>query len=192
MWHLLRTKQHLNLYKPAVLFFLTIYIVPILPTASGSSMPPPHNMQNVQKDNHKKPMGQLTPKNAPTTTPKIPDIAIAYAGKIPYRFGGESTKKGMDCSAFSKMVFEQAGITLPRTARKQAEVGRRIPTNDLLAGDLVFFDISMRRKGVDHVGIMISKTEMIHCVSKKGVIVTPLTNWPYAPKVGRRIMTTTR
>ena len=76
----------------------------------------------------------------------------------PYRFGGSSIR-GLDCSAFVRKIYQFFGINLPRTAREQSHVGKRVPRNELEEGDLVFFNT---RQPVGHVGIYVGNNEFIH------------------------------
>lgn len=75
---------------------------------------------------------------------------------IPYKLGGNSIR-GIDCSAFVKKVYEIFDVTLPRTAREQSLVGRKVDRSDLQVGDIVFF-----RTRRDHVGIYVGNNEFIH------------------------------
>ena len=63
--------------------------------------------------------------------------AMQFMG-VPYVFGG-TTPYGFDCSGYVQYVFAMAGISLPRTADVQYEVGTPISTAELIPGDLVFF-----------------------------------------------------
>ncbi len=76
---------------------------------------------------------------------------------VPYLWGGTSDF-GIDCSGFVQQVFKVCGVTLPRDAYQQYEVGEEVACSDLFAGDLVYFG----KEHVTHVGIMISSTEIIH------------------------------
>ncbi|MEO5782149.1 MAG: NlpC/P60 family protein, partial [Ginsengibacter sp.] len=67
-----------------------------------------------------------------------------------YRMGG-TTKKGIDCSAFSGTLLSTIySFNMPRTAREQYKICERLNKEDLLPGDLVFFNT--RGRGVSHVG----------------------------------------
>jgi peptidoglycan DL-endopeptidase CwlO len=87
--------------------------------------------------------------------------AQKYLG-IPYLWGGTDPTKGLDCSGFSQLVFGNLGIDLPRTSSQQATAGRAVASlSEARPGDLVFFDNSSSRAGVDHVGIYLGNGKMI-------------------------------
>jgi peptidoglycan endopeptidase LytE len=88
-------------------------------------------------------------------------VAMGFLG-APYRFGGSSVR-GIDCSAFVKKIYAFFNISLPRTAREQASVGKRISRSELEVGDLVFFNT--RRRAFGHVGIYIGNNEFVHASS---------------------------
>lgn len=91
---------------------------------------------------------------------RLARVAMGFLG-APYRFGGSSVK-GLDCSAFVKKIYAFFDINLPRTAREQARVGKRISRNDLEVGDLVFFNT---RRAFGHVGVYIGNNEFVHASS---------------------------
>jgi peptidoglycan DL-endopeptidase CwlO len=87
--------------------------------------------------------------------------AQKYLG-VPYLWGGTDPTKGLDCSGFTKLVFGNLGIDLPRTSSQQATSGRAVASlAEAHPGDLVFFDHSSSRAGVDHVGIYLGNGKMM-------------------------------
>ncbi len=82
-----------------------------------------------------------------------------------YLFGG-TTKKGIDCSAFVKMMYAGLfGIILPRTAKEQHNSTRKISRTEIREGDLVFFNT---RGGVSHVGMYLHNNKFVHSASSGG------------------------
>ena len=87
--------------------------------------------------------------------------AAKYLG-VPYQWGGTDPSKGLDCSGLTQLVYKNLGIELPRTASQQATSGQAVASlADARPGDLVFFDYSSSRPGVDHVGIYVGNGKMI-------------------------------
>jgi len=87
--------------------------------------------------------------------------AQKYVG-VPYLWGGTDPAKGLDCSGFTQLVFGNLGIDLPRVSSQQATAGRAVASlADARPGDLVFFDYSSGRAGIDHVGIYVGNGKMI-------------------------------
>ena len=79
----------------------------------------------------------------------------------PYRWGGNSTEGGFDCSGLVGYVFRTAlGIDLPRVSRDMARDGEKVDRTAMVPGDLVFF--GRRGKRVDHVGIYIGEGRFLH------------------------------
>ncbi len=98
--------------------------------------------------------------------------AMQYAG-VPYVYGGTSPVSGMDCSAFVRSVFRQYGVSLPRTAREQAQVGMSVPYENLQPGDRVYF--ACKNSYPDHCGIYAGNGYFVHCsASKRGIAVDSL------------------
>ncbi|RBY89547.1 NlpC/P60 family protein [Blastococcus sp. TF02A-30] len=87
--------------------------------------------------------------------------AQKYLG-VPYVWGGTDPAKGLDCSGLVKLVYGNLGIELPRTSSQQATSGKAVASLAAARpGDLVFFDHSSSRAGIDHVGIYIGNGKMI-------------------------------
>jgi cell wall-associated NlpC family hydrolase len=119
----------------------------------------------------------------------LPKLAKKHLGKR-YVWGATGPYK-FDCSGFTSYVCKKNGVCIPRTSINQSKVGKYVSRNNLIAGDLIFFDTSKRRKGyVNHVGIYIGNNKFIHASSaKKKVVVTSL-NKPFYKsrfKWGRRV-----
>ena len=106
---------------------------------------------------------------------KVTHTALRYVG-VPYVWGGTSFN-GVDCSGFVQAVFEHNGVSLPRTADSQFEVGRPVKMHDLEPGDLVFFETYA--VGASHVGIYLGGGRFIHA-SSEGVRVDALAEDYYA------------
>ena len=61
----------------------------------------------------------------------------SYWGR-PYRYGAStSTTRYFDCSSFTKRLYAQQGIYLPRTSKDQAKQGFYVSKSNLKKGDLV-------------------------------------------------------
>ncbi len=82
----------------------------------------------------------------------------------PYVPGGMNPG-GFDCSGLVCWTYKSVGVTLPRTAREQSVVGRRI-TNiaEMQAGDIVTF--RHPRRGY-HTGIYVGGGKFIHSPRKR-------------------------
>lgn len=115
---------------------------------------------------------------------RLISTAMQYIG-TPYVFGGTSLYYGIDCSAYVQRIFAQVGISLPRTADVQFEVGTPISRGDLIPGDIVFF--TTYTYGASHCGIYIGNGEFIHASSSRGVTVSSLGQNYYAARyIGAR------
>ena len=103
----------------------------------------------------------------------------------PYRLGG-TTKKGVDCSAFSQFLFAAVyGFSIPRTAREQYNLTTRISRTELKEGDLIFFNA---RGGISHVGVYLQNNKFVHASTSGGVTISDIFDEYWARKfvgVGR-------
>ncbi len=96
--------------------------------------------------------------------------AELWAG-TPHVWGGNS-RKGIDCSAFTKTVYKDVlAIPLPRTTRDQVKVGAPVQPADLQVGDLVFYRIDPSTR---HVGIYVGNNEMMHASKSEGVTISSI------------------
>jgi cell wall-associated NlpC family hydrolase len=129
---------------------------------------------------------------------KIISLALDLFGH-PYKYGGTSIGKGIDCSFFAQTIFKGLGIPLPRTSGEQFKTGQAADPSSLKVGDLVFFKktyysttkrkkkgkVRVRRVGVtriNHVGIYIGNGEFIHATLNTNRVTISRLDEPYFVK----------
>lgn len=127
-----------------------------------------------------------TTARGPVDTYAITQTALALRG-TPYHDGG-NTPDGFDCSGFTRYVFSEHGITLPRLAADQYRAGRPVQPEELQPGDLVFF--TTVSPGASHVGVSIGGEEFVHAPSQAGQVRVERLNSRYWARryVGARRM----
>ena len=120
-----------------------------------------------------------TTVKTPSTFKQIDNIikeAARYEGTR-YKFGG-TTKNGMDCSGLVYVAFKENNVALPRVSREMATRGKKIATQKIKEGDLVFFQTNKNRKVINHVGLVTSvkgdQITFIHSSTSRGVIYSTL------------------
>lgn len=92
----------------------------------------------------------------------------------PYRTAG-SSPSGFDCSGYVSWVYNQHGVSLPRTAAGMGQSGTKVPSlSQAQPGDLVIF-----RNG-GHVGIYLGNGKFIGSQSSTGVAVADMTSGYWA------------
>lgn len=121
-----------------------------------------------------------------TAFEEMKDGALEYLGR-PYVTGGVGSP-GFDCSGLVCRIYAEAGYALPRVSRDQARVGREIPLDRVVPGDILVF---VKRKGssrINHVGIYLGNDEMLHASTGQGrVVVSALSaDWYRDRLVGAR------
>ncbi len=111
---------------------------------------------------------------------KLFDFIEEWYG-TPYHFGG-SSKDGIDCSAFAgNLMVSVFGIGLPRMAKDQYKICKRVSKSDMEEGDLVFFHTT--RKGISHVGVYLGNNKFVHASLNYGVTISDLSEGYYARKL---------
>ena len=85
----------------------------------------------------------------------------------PYVLGG-TKPGGFDCSGFVMWTYNRVGVELPRTAREQSTVGKKITrVEDMRPGDIVAFNHPKRGY---HTGIYLGDGKFIHSPRKKSFV----------------------
>lgn len=109
-------------------------------------------------------------KKASPLREHIEETARQLVG-VPYLWGGTSPK-ALDCSGFTKTVFQLNGLQLNRDARQQANQGGNIDPGkhfeNLHKGDLLFFGrkgTSRAPEQITHVAIYLEDGNYIHAAS---------------------------
>jgi cell wall-associated NlpC family hydrolase len=75
----------------------------------------------------------------------------------PYHYGGTSPSTGFDCSGLMLWAWAHAGVSLPRTAAEQEQIGQLVSSESALQpGDLVFFG-----SPAHHVGMYVGGGDML-------------------------------
>ncbi len=77
---------------------------------------------------------------------------------VRYRLGG-ATRRGIDCSGLTMMVYKKFGISLPHSDRAQYRYGKNV-SGSPKTGDLVFFN--EHGNGISHVGIYAGNGKIVH------------------------------
>ncbi|MFJ4143420.1 C40 family peptidase [Pseudomonas sp. NPDC089734] len=109
----------------------------------------------------------------------------------PYRWGGTTPGKGLDCSGLVKYAFNDVQeVDLPRTSNAMAEGhGQKVERKDLKPGDLLFFNIKSRK--INHVAIYLGNDRFVHAPRRgKAVTVDTLKKpyWNSHYKIAKRVL----
>lgn len=96
--------------------------------------------------------------------PKI--IAFTFAAmECPnYYLWGGTVAPNYDCSGLMQAAFAASGIWLPRDSYQQADFTQRVSIEELLPGDLIFFQKTTR---VSHVALYLGEGKYIHSSGKE-------------------------
>jgi len=105
---------------------------------------------------------------------------------VPYLWGSEHPKIGLDCSAFVRRVYADAGLSLPRVSQDQYKASVLLSPKEVLPGDMVFFAMKNPRTArVDHIGIYVGKGYFVHAGVSHGVHIEPISKAYYQDRLIR-------
>ena len=106
---------------------------------------------------------------------QVVNYALKFVGG-PYVYGGNSLTNGTDCSGFTKLVFANYGVYLPRSASEQAYAGIHVDINVIMPGDIV---VSGYNGIVCHAALYIGNGKLVHALnSDVGIVVTNIDIMP--------------
>ncbi len=97
----------------------------------------------------------------------IANFACKFIGN-PYVAGGTSLTNGADCSGFVMAVYQNFGISLPRSSYAQSTAGRGVSYSEARPGDVIYYG--------GHVGIYIGNGQIVHASTERtGIKITSAT-----------------
>lgn len=97
----------------------------------------------------------------------IANFACKYIG-YPYVAGGTSLTNGADCSGFVMAVYQNFGISLPRSSYAQSSAGKAVSYSEAQPGDVIYYG--------GHVGIYIGNGQIVHASTERsGIKITSAT-----------------
>lgn len=113
------------------------------------------------KNGEDKSSEQEPPKSSSSGSSKgqeIANFACKWVGN-PYKAGGTSLTNGADCSGFVWAVYNNFGISLPRSSYAQSGVGKAVSYSDAQPGDIIYYG--------GHVGIYIGNGQIVHASTER-------------------------
>jgi lipoprotein Spr len=157
----------------AIALFLSVLTAQAQTKSSPTPAAESAEQESLAKDYLSQIMGVAV---SATSNMKLFHFVYDWIG-TPYRFGG-SSRRGIDCSAFTKQLYSDVfNLTIRRSSRDIFSMVNPVSKDDLKEGDLVFFKIHSR--SISHVGIYLGNNRFAHA-SSKGVAISSLDDAYYS------------
>lgn len=123
------------------------------------------------------------------TVKRMISEGLKYVGNSVYVFGGGRNEYDIangrfDCSAFVSWAFTQVDIKIGASTEVLKNTGTPISVEEILPGDLVFFD-TYKKDG--HVGIYLGAGKFLGSQSSTGVAIADMTNGYWLEKFNGRV-----
>lgn len=149
-------------------YIMAILIIPVLATGCSGS--------HSSKRHHTSGKGQsVTKVRFPSDISKDRKSIVQEAERwigTPYKYAGYD-RNGTDCSGMVLTIYDEVlSIKIPRNSAKQAEFCKKISSEDVRPGDLVFFATGKDPDRISHVGIMLNDNDFVHSSTSKGVVIS--------------------
>lgn len=93
-----------------------------------------------------------------SSSSSVVDYATQFVGN-PYVWGGTSLTNGADCSGFVQSVYNNFGVSLPRTSYEQQNAGREVSYSEAQPGDLICYG--------GHVAIYMGNGKIVHASNSR-------------------------
>ncbi len=105
----------------------------------------------------------------------IAQLALSMVG-VQYRYGGADPGTGFDCSGLVYYSYTSNGHAVPRTSQAQFDAALKIPLEEAVEGDLLFF---RDQEKLSHVGIYLGDGQFVHAPSNGDTVRVARIDSPY-------------
>ncbi len=121
------------------------------------------------------------------TNLELANQIVTYAKQFngnPYVYGGTSLTNGIDCSGFVQAIFSNFGISLPRSAPEQGNIGNYVSIENIQIGDVILYGYD---GSIGHAAIYIGDGLIIHAMNPEHGIT--ISNYQFMPIITiRRVL----
>ena len=95
----------------------------------------------------------------------IANTALQYLG-CPYKYGGSSFTKGIDCVQYVRNIYRMYGVSIPNSHSKIRKLGTGVSLSGAQPGDIICYK--------KHVAIYLGNGKMAEATRKKGTKVSSI------------------